>query len=283
MTEQSLHVESLPGDNGADDSTDDTANADRYIVPGLERGLRLLCQFSRQEKTLSAPEFARRLGLPRSTIFRLLTTLESLGFVERAEGGRSYRLGMAVLSLGFEYLASLELTELGTPLLQRLRDDIGYSCNLVVRDARSIVYVAKVSAPTLFPSAVSLGTRLPAHATVLGRVALWDLTLAELRDLYRSDELEQFSPSTPTTVSALHDLLQQDRRQGYAMGSGFYEPSITSIGAPVRNHTGQIIAAMGAALPSARVEQGRLTELIQKVRGTADDLSRLLDYSPHPN
>jgi DNA-binding IclR family transcriptional regulator len=265
MTEASLSIEET---------------SDRYIVPGLERGLRLLCEFSRQEKTLSAPEFARRLNLPRSTVFRLLTTLESLGFVERAEGGRSYRLGMAVLSLGFEYLASLELTELGTPLLQRLRDEIGYSCNLVVRDARSIVYVAKVSAPTLFPSAVNLGTRLPAHATVLGRVSLWDMTLAELRELYTHEQLDVYSPSTPTTVTALHDLLQQDRRQGYAIGSGFYEPSISSIGAPVRDQSGRIIAAMGAALPSSRVEQTRLGELIQRVRGTADELSRLLDYSP---
>lgn len=265
MTEQSLEVGEL---------------SDRYIVPGLDRGLRLLSEFNRDERTISAPEFARRLDLPRSTIFRLLTTLESLGFVERTEGGRSYRLGMAVLSLGFEYLASLELTELGSPLLQRLRDDIGYSCNLAVRDGRSIVYVAKVTAPTLFPSAVNLGTRLPAHATVLGRVMLSDLSLPELRALYVHEQLDIYSPSTPATVAALHELLQQDSRQGYAMGTGFYESSITSIGAPVRDRSGAIVAAMGAALPSTRVEQARLGELTERVRATANELSRLLDYSP---
>jgi DNA-binding MarR family transcriptional regulator len=96
---------------------------DKYSVPGLERGLRLLCEFSRQDKTLSAPELARRLDIPRSTVFRLLATLERMGFVERADGGRDYRLGMSVLRLGFEYLASLELTEIGRPLLDRLRDE----------------------------------------------------------------------------------------------------------------------------------------------------------------
>ena len=84
--------------------------ADRYNVPALERGLRVLCEFSRENRTLSAPELARRFDLPRSTVFRLLTTLENMGFLERAEGGRDYRLGLAVLRLGFEYLASLELT-----------------------------------------------------------------------------------------------------------------------------------------------------------------------------
>lgn len=112
------------------DKSDDSQ--DKYIVPGLERGLLLLCEFSRKDRTLTAPELARRLKLPRSTIFRLLTTLEAMGFVTR--NGNEYRLGMAVLRLGFEYLASLELTELGQPLLNRLCDEIRYPCNLVVRD-----------------------------------------------------------------------------------------------------------------------------------------------------
>ncbi|MCA3187464.1 MAG: helix-turn-helix domain-containing protein, partial [Cupriavidus sp.] len=86
---------------------------DKYIVPGLERGLRLLGEFSSKDRTLSAAELARRLQVPRSTVFRLLATLEMMGFVERTDGGREFRLGMAVLRLGFDYLASLELTELG--------------------------------------------------------------------------------------------------------------------------------------------------------------------------
>jgi DNA-binding IclR family transcriptional regulator len=94
-------------------------------VPALERGLRLLGEFSREHRThLGAPELARRLDLPRSTVFRLLNTLESLGFVERTDNGNDYRLGVAVLRLGFEYLSSLELTELGQPVLQRLCDEI---------------------------------------------------------------------------------------------------------------------------------------------------------------
>ena len=126
--------------------------SDRYNVPALERGLRVLCEFSRENRTLSAPELARRFDLPRSTVFRLLSTLENMGFVEKTDGGRDYRLGLAVLRLGFEYLASLELTQLGIPLLQRLSDDLRTPCNLVVRDGRFIVYVAKVAPPSPFIS-----------------------------------------------------------------------------------------------------------------------------------
>lgn len=192
-------------------------NSDRYTVPGLERGLRLLCEFSRHEKTLSAPELAKRLDVPRSTVFRLLTTLERMGFVERSESGRDYRLGMAVLRLGFEYLASLELTEIGRPLLERLRDVIGHSTTLVVRDGRSIVYVAKSVVQTPFVSSVNVGTRLPAHATVLGRVLLEDLTLPQLRELYPEEHLQSYTEHTPATVLDLFNMVQQDRERGYVL------------------------------------------------------------------
>jgi DNA-binding IclR family transcriptional regulator len=257
---------------------DSGAAGDRYIVPALERGLRLLGEFTRDTRTISAPEFARRLDVPRSTVFRLLSTLESLGFVERT--GNDYRLGVAVLRLGFEYLSSLELTELGQPVLQRLCDETRYPCNLVVRDGRSIVYVAKVTPPTPFSSAVRVGTRLPAHATVLGRIVLEDLTLAELRALYPEEHLEEFSHSTPKTVLELFNMVEVDRQRGYVLGEGFFESSISSIAAPVRGEDGHIVAALGATIPSGHIAEERIDALVQRVRVAADELSRLLNYQP---
>lgn len=78
----------------------------RYIVPALERGLLILSQFSRENRQIGAPELTQRLQLPRSTVFRLLNTLEYMGYLERSENGREYKLGLGVLRLGFEYLAS---------------------------------------------------------------------------------------------------------------------------------------------------------------------------------
>ncbi|MBG4055453.1 IclR family transcriptional regulator [Pseudomonas aeruginosa] len=256
------------------DKSDDSQ--DKYIVPGLERGLLLLCEFSRKDRTLTAPELARRRKLPRSTIFRLLTTLEAMGFVTR--NGNEYRLGMAVLRLGFEYLASLELTELGQPLLNRLCDEIRYPCNLVVRDGRSIVYVAKVSPSTPLSSSVNVGTRLPAHATVLGRILLQDLSLGELRELYPEEQLEQFSPNTPRSVLELFDMVQGDRQRGFVQGEGFFEASISTVAAPVRDHSGRVIAAMGATIAAGHIDPERIEGLVSRVRSSADELSYLLDY-----
>lgn len=263
------------------DPTDDSDDSgERYVVPALERGLRLLGEFSRTEKELTPPELARRLQLPRTTVFRLINTLENLGFVQRTADGRGVRLGMAVLRLGFEYLASLELTQLGQPILERLCEAIGHPCNLVIRDGRQIVYVAKVMPPSPLRSAVQVGTRLPAHATVLGRVLLEDLSMAELRTLYPEDKLEAFSDTTPRSVRELFDLVQADRDRGYVAGEGFFEAGISTLAAPVRDHSGRVVAALGATINSPHIAPERVDTLRGAVRGAADALSRQLNHAP---
>ena len=254
-------------------------SAEKYMVPALERGLRLLQEFGRDNHQLGAPELARRLQLPRATVFRMLNTLESMGFLQRVNGN-DYRLGLAVLRLGFEFLSSLDLTELGQPIIEQLCFEIELPCNIVVRDGRSIVYVAKVKPPTPLTSSVRVGTRLPAHATLLGRVLLADLSLPELRVLYPEEQLEVFSSRTPSTVMDLFNLVQADRERGYVYGAGYYENSISTIAAPVRDHTGMVVAALGATLASQGVESETLPELVDKVCTAADKLSALMNYRP---
>ncbi len=254
--------------------------SDRYTVPGLERGLRILCEFSRREPSLTAPELARRLGVPRSTVFRLLVTLEQMGFVERTPDGRAYRLGLAVLRLGFEYLGSLDIVELGRPLLERLRDETDYAASLVVRDGRDIVYLQRAAPHSPFATTVTIGTRLPAHATVLGHVLLGDLSLSALRTLYPEARLEGTGANTPTDTDALFELVQQTRQRGYVLAEGFFEAQISTVAAPVLDENGHVVAAIGLTVPGGRVPEERQAGLVAQVCGVATQLSTLLNYRP---
>lgn len=256
----------------------DTVSGDRYVVPALQRGMQLLGQFSRNERELTGAELSRRLDLPRASVFRLLQTLEQMGFVERVGDTASYKLGIAVLRLGFEYLASLELTQLGTPLLQRLCDQTGYPSNLVVRDGRSIVYVAKVAPPRPFSSTVSVGTRLPAHATVFGHVLLSDLDQAALRALYPEDRLQTYTASTPASVAELQRMTQAVRERGHVVGRGFFEAHIATVGAPVRDAAGHVVAALGITVPSDLLDEPAADLLLERVCAAAAELSSLLDH-----
>ena len=251
----------------------------RYNVPGLERGLRMLQLFDRTRKYLTAAEMARVLAIPRSTAFRLAQTLEFLGFLGR--DGDRYCVGPAVLRLGFEYIASLDVAEFARPLVERLRDETGLSAQLVIRDGREVVVALKASPPSTFASNVTVGTRLPAHATILGRVLLGDADDQTLRALYPEATLPATTAQSPRTLAELKRLVAEDRARGYAVSESFFEQGISAIAAPVRDDSGRIVAAVSVTAQRPSLEPKAFRErLVAQVLGTAAELSRQLNYRP---
>ncbi|SIT45155.1 Transcriptional regulator [Paraburkholderia piptadeniae] len=266
-----------------DSPDEESGGSSTYLVPGLERGLRILSEFSAREPVLGAPELSKRIGIPRTTTFRLLQTLEALGFLERANGDRHFRLGVAVLRLGFEYLSSLELTDFGTPILERLRDQTGLSTHLLIRDERDVVFVAKAQThdPMFSSVKVHVGTRLPAHATVHGQVLMGDLTLTQLRELYPESQLERFTDRTPATVDELYERIRETAVQGYAVSEASFERGISVVSAPVRDQSGKVVAALTATVPRSDIggDEER-APLVAMVCSAALDLSARLNYRP---
>jgi len=253
----------------------------KYIVPGLQRGLEILRAFNRDRQRIGAPELARELGIPRSTVFRLIQTLEHMGFLRKVDGGTDYQLGIGVLSLGFELIASLEVSELAKPLLEKLRDQTGHSAHLAIRDGGDVIFVVKAASESTFASSVNIGTRLPAHGTVLGRVILADLSDDELKTVYPKSPLPKFSPQTPENLSDLKTILQADRDNGYARSASYFESGIASIAAPVRGESGRVIASINITFQDGKVTEEEIEgELIQTVVKTAEELSRQLNYHP---
>ena len=255
-------------------------STERYVVPGLQRGLQVLAQFTNTTRELTGAELSRRMGLPRASVFRLLQTLEQMGFVERVGDSGSYKLGLAVLRLGFEYLASMELTEHGRPVLDDLCINTGLSSHLVVRDGSEVVFVVKAAGRTSLYNAIQVGARLPAHATVLGRVLLADLSMADLRELYPQPQLEAFTSQTPTTLIQLKQLVDQDRQRGYGISQGGYEVGISTIAAPVFDDRDKVVAAVSVTVTGNRVQADKVESLVAHVRAAAAKLSQRIHHLP---
>jgi len=246
-------------------------------VPGLERGLNILRLFKRGRAWISPPEMARELGIPRSTVHRLVQTLEEMGYLRRAESGGGYALGPAVLTLGFEYLGSLDIVQLSGPVLARLRDETNCSTHLAIRNGTDMVYLARYASRATVTSNVSVGSALPAHATVIGRVVLADLSETELAALYKGKALEAYTEHTPTNLAALTKLLAEDRQRGYAVSTSFYERGVTSIAAPVRDAGGRAIASINAvSVDAATDEQYLRGDLKDNVLAAAAEISQML-------
>lgn len=255
-------------------------SGERYLVPALQRGMQLLGQFSRTTRELTGAELSRRLGLPRASVFRLLQTLELMGFVERVGDSAHYRLGIAVLRLGFEYLASMELTEHGRPVIDTLCDVTGLSSHLVVRDGREVVIVAKSSGRSVIFNSIHVGARLPAHATVLGRVLLGGHSLDDLARLYDGSTLQAFTALTPTTLPRLKELIDADAQRGYGVSQGGFETGISTVAAPVFDEHRRIAAAVSITVPSQQVAPQQIDNLVAQVRDAADRLSQRISHLP---
>ena len=236
---------------------------DRYIVPALERGLRLLRGFTRETPAMGLGEIADANGLPRATAFRLVRTLETLGYLRRIDGTKTYRLGPAVLSLGFEYLASVDLPEIARPALEALRDSTGASAHLAIRDRDEIVYLSRHASRSALTSNIRVGTRLAAHGSSMGRVLLADLTPDELSALYLGREFTRYTDQAPANLDELREMLRQDAERGYVVSRAFHERGVVSVAAPVRDTTGAAVAAINITAAENSIAAGALDSAIK--------------------
>ncbi len=254
---------------------------ERYVVPALAHGLDVLSLFSRENPSLTAPDICAALGLPRATVFRIMVTLERAGYVLRGADERTFRLGPGLLNRGFTYLASLDLSEIGQPALHRLRDRTGLSAHLAVRDGREVVYVARVAALSTVASNVQIGTRFPAHATIMGRMLLLGMSDDELRALFPERKLHQSTPQTPGTLAELRDVLLADRTRGYGVSQSFFERGVSAVGAPVRDGAGRVVAAINVTAVDTHIDVEAMHGPIKEaVLDAAQDIGRWLAGAP---
>lgn len=236
----------------------------KYIVPALAQGLAALAMFSRERPAITPPEIAREMSLSRASVFRMLNTLEAMGYVVREPEGRRFRLGPAVLGRGFAWLASSDLVEIARPALQKLRDDTGLSSHMAIRDGAEIVYVSRFAARATVSSSVQVGTRFPAHATVMGRILTCEMSGEELAALYPARSLAKVTGQTPPSLPALRALLLADRARGYAVSQSFFEAGVSAVAAPVRDKRGAIAAAINITAVDAHVTLRQLNGALRR-------------------
>ncbi len=250
---------------------------DRYIVPALDRGLKLLRGFTRETPAMGLGDIAAANGLPRATAFRLIRTLETLGYLRRVDGTKTYRLGPAVLSLGFEYLASVDLPEIARPALEGLRDRTAASAHLAIRDRDEIVYLCRVAGRSALTRNIRVGTCLAAHGSSMGRVLLADLAADELAALYVGHAFRRYTDQTPASLDELRAMLRDDAKRGYVLSRSFHERGVVSVAAAVRDTTGDAVAAINVTAADNSIAAGALEgAILDDVVATAKTISTWL-------
>jgi DNA-binding IclR family transcriptional regulator len=257
-------------------ATRETRSAARYRIQAIERAVAILNAFSTDRPELGVTELADQLGLHKSTVHRFLVNLETGGLVERNPRTARYRLGLRLFELGGLVLQQLSLWDEALPFLEGLVRDTGETGHLAVLDGGEAIYIEKVEARRALRIPSAVGRGYPAHATNLGKVLLAHLPPEQVRVIVEERGLAAYTPHTITDLAHLEGELVRIRSRGYAVDNEEYDEGLRCIGAPIQDHTGQVVAALGIGGPVTRVTPGRVTELAELVMGAAKGLSRRL-------
>lgn len=242
----------------------------------IDRALAILFAFDQERPERRVLDLSRELGLNKSTVYRLLQALAAAGLVRRDEDSGTYRLAAAVLDLAGRFLGSIDLRREARPHIDALVRSEGESVNLAVlhgRDAISIDHVRGTRSPQLVSQ---LGRRIPIYCSAAGKALILDRSEDEVQRLL-SDE--RFPPLTPATITSLDRFIHGFRiwrARGWAMNDEESEPGIRVIAAPVRDHTGSIVASVSVSAPSFRLDDARVAPLADAVVATAAAISAAL-------
>jgi IclR family pca regulon transcriptional regulator len=248
----------------------------------LERGLAILSCFTPKRPVLGIADIADELGMSRSTTHRYVITLVALGYLEQG-ASRKYRLGLRVTNLGMSALNSTGLREHAHPYLEELRQRTSYTTSLAVLDGTDILYIDRLRSFRRGRGRVDLdlhpGSRLPAHATALGKVLLANLPETELRELLASMKLGKRGPNTITSKKALREELEDVREEGLAVNDQELAPELFAIAAPVRNEGREVVAAVNVSAHSSAISLEEMVDALSPhLLSTADRISARLGY-----
>lgn len=249
----------------------------KYSVNSIERAAAFLDLLA-ERSDLSFAEIQRELDLSKSTAYNIAKTLERLGFVEKNSHTRRFRLGLKLLGLGSVVLARTDLRQLARPIMLELAEDSCETSHLAVRDRDEAVYIEKVEGPSPIKLASFVGQRVPLYCTSVGKVLAAYLPDQETENIM---ERMSFAPRTGRTRTSPHqfrEAVAAVRTLGYAIDDGENEEGVRCIGAPIRDHTGSVVAAMSLSGPTSRITDQRLSSLIPALKTASAEISNRLGY-----
>jgi DNA-binding IclR family transcriptional regulator len=252
-------------------------------VQSIERAIAILKAFSTEKGELGVTELSRQLDLHKSTVSRLIASLQREGLVEENLVTRKYRLGMSLVTLGGLVLQRLDVAQtarplMATPLMATLSDMTQETVILAIKDDAEAVNVAQVPSPQMVKHIEWIGRRTPLHCTAVGKVLLAHSPVAE-QQAFINRGLPRYTSNTITGPETLCQELVRVREQGYAIGSEEFEVGLIEIAAPIRDHTGEVVASISVSGPAFRLSSDRFPSLTEDIQRSARTLSGQLGHS----
>lgn len=246
-------------------------------ISSAEKVLRVLKAFSSNDYELGNLELSEKLGLPKSTVNRLLHILESSNFLQKNPANKKYQLGRAAADIGkaMNQRLSADVVSIGRPYIDQLRDITQETAGFEVMYGNSIFLVYEAKGPNPVSVSFSVGDRLPIHAAA-GTKAILAYSPPEMVEKLIMGKMSRFTQNTITNPNVLLDQLAEIRNQGVAFDKGEYDSGVYAIGGPVFNHEKKPVAAVVVAAPRFRMNKQFEVKVIPMIKETAGKISARL-------
>ncbi|MED4602823.1 IclR family transcriptional regulator [Paenibacillus validus] len=239
--------------------------AQQVPLSSVYNAIRILREFTLEDEELGITELSQRLGLAKSTIFRLVNTLYGNNLVEKNMHTHKYHLGIGAFELGFAAYHRNELRLIAYPLLNKLMSTVREAVHLAVYDHGEIVFLSKM-VPDYHQGTVSkIGKRIPSYCSASGKVLLANQSEQEI-DRVIQQGLYRHTPKTITDGQTLTEHLRDVLKNGYAIGLSEYNESVCSIAVPVYNDTGQVIAAISLAMIKSYLYPAQIQNYVKELK-----------------
>lgn len=245
-------------------------------TPAVHTAVKILDALTASTEALTLSEISRRVDAPKSSVYRILTTLHATRLVELE--GTGYRLGPKVLEYHAAYSRQLDLGQVFHRVASRIVDAINETVQLARLEGNEVVFIAKLDCSQLIRPATYVGRRVPAHATAVGKALLAQLSKSELERLYPQAKLPALTPYTIPTTRALRAELETVRQQGYALTAQESTLNLCCHSAIVRDATGTPIAALSICMATNEPAPERRARAIAQLRQGARELSEELGW-----
>jgi len=247
-------------------------------IRAVERALDVLLCFTQQTPELSMTQIAEQVGINKSTIHRLLATLEKKRFVERDPLTGIYRPGIRLLQLAYLTLEQNDLRRLAAPYLRRLCELQRENVNLTILDDIDVIYLEVVESAQRVKLAATSGQRLPAFCTASGKAILAFMPEEEVKRIIERG-MPRYTPYTLLSSSELFENLHHTRELGFAISEQEFEDGINAVAAPIFDRSKQPLASISVAGPAYRLSRERMLEIGPQVVDTANKIAQEVEMA----
>ncbi|MFJ8235384.1 IclR family transcriptional regulator [Ureibacillus sp. NPDC094379] len=226
---------------------------------------------------LSFQEIIELSEIPKTTVYRMLKSLEEMEFLEKGLDAK-YRLGMILLKFGNLLYNRLDVRKIAYPIMQELHSDVKEAINLVIRDGEEAIYIEKIDDKQKVRLYTAVGRKSPLHAGACPRAIFSFLPEYEVKEYLDSVELKSYANGTFTDKEKLYEKVKQEREQGFTISHSELENHTSAVAAPIYNHLGEVVAGMAIAGLEANYQGENVDIFVDKLIKATTEISRKLGY-----